>query len=102
MALSGGDTAGAMSIAQYSKLEGIEDEAQANVIESITVNGEALPISGKAVGLPLAAADKLGLAKVDNVSLQAADGVVSVKAVNINLLTQDEDDVLVLDCGASI
>ena len=102
MALSSGDTAGAMSIAQYSKLEGIEDEAQANVIESITVNGEALPISGKAVGLPLAAADKLGLAKVDNVSLQAADGVVSVKAVNINLLTQEEDDVLVLDCGASI
>lgn len=102
IALASGDTAGAMSIAQYSKLEGIEDEAQANVIESITVNGEALEVTGKAVGLPLAAADKLGLAKVDNVSLQAADGVVSVKAVNINLLTQDEDDVLVLDCGASI
>ena len=102
MALSSGDTAGAMSIAQYSKLEGIEDEAQANVIESITVNGEALQVTGKAVGLPLAAADKLGLAKVDNVSLQAANGVISVKAVNINLLTQDEDDVLVLDCGASI
>ena len=102
MALVSGDTAGAMSIAQYSKLEGIEDEAQANVIESITVNGEALQVTGKAVGLPLAAADKLGLAKVDNVSLQAADGVVSIKAVNINLLTQEEDDVLVLDCGASI
>lgn len=43
--------AGLESTAHYSKVEGIEAGAQVNVIESISINGSAATISGKAVNL---------------------------------------------------
>lgn len=102
LAVASGTANGAMSSAHFTKLEGIEAGAQVNIIDGIQVGGEDLPISGKKVGLPLATAAKVGLVKVDDVSVAVdAAGTLSVKAVNINLLTQAEDDVLILDCGAS-
>ena len=46
---------GLMSKEHFSKLEGIAAGAQVNVIESVKVNGEALPISEKAVNIDLSA-----------------------------------------------
>ena len=42
---------GLMSKEDYSKLAGIETGAQANVLESVSVNGSVLPISGKGVAI---------------------------------------------------
>ena len=53
----------------------------------------------KIAGLPLATGDVVGLVKVDNKTIQAAeDGTISVKAVSTDLLTQGTQE-LVLDGG---
>lgn len=42
---------GLMSKEDFSKLQGIEAGAQVNVLESVSVNGSVLPISGKGVAI---------------------------------------------------
>lgn len=44
---------GLMSKADFAKLEGIAAGAQANVIEAVSVNGSALPVSSKGVNIDL-------------------------------------------------
>lgn len=51
--LATGETDGLMSAADFSKLQGIADGAQVNVLEGVNVNGEALPINGKKVNIDL-------------------------------------------------
>lgn len=92
-----------MTEAEGTKLGGIAENAQVNVIESITAGGEALTPSGKAVALPLATAAKVGLVKVDNDSIAVTgDGTISVSKVNINKLEQTAGDVLILNGGNSV
>ena len=45
--------AGLMTPQQYTKLEGVESGAQTNKIETIQVNGTAVPITGKTVNIPV-------------------------------------------------
>lgn len=54
MAVASGDSAGAMSAAHYTKLEGIEAGAQVNKIESITFNGSPVEIQEKAANITFA------------------------------------------------
>lgn len=94
--------AGAMSAADFTKLQGIAENAQENVIEGIQINGEDVAPSAKKVNIPLATAERLGVSMVDNDTLQIdGTGKMSVKSVNINSLSQTLGDVLVLDCGTS-
>ena len=102
MSPASASAAGAMSSAHYSKLEGVAAGAQVNTIESISINGETITPVEKDVGIPLATASKMGVVKADETSLQVSDGVLSVKAVDINLLSQNEGDVLILDCSSSL
>ena len=44
---------GLMSAADKTKLDGIEENAQENVIEQVQVNGVARPVSSKAVNIPV-------------------------------------------------
>ena len=100
MVVASQGASGAMSNTDKAKLDGIEANAQVNVIESITVGGEAIAPSGKIVALPLATATKVGVVKVDDVSIAVDDsGTLSVKAVNVNKLQQTPGDLLILDCG---
>ena len=86
-----------------TKLAGISEGAQVNVIESITVNGEAVAPAGKTVNLPLATAAKVGMAKPDGTSIEVnASGAFSVKAVDLMKINQVEGDVLILNCGTSV
>lgn len=57
MAVASGASAGAMSAAHYTKLEGIEAGAQVNKIESITFNGSPASIQGKAANITFAWTD---------------------------------------------
>ena len=92
-----------MTEAEGTKLGTIAENAQVNVIESITAGGEALTPTGKAVALPLATAAKVGLVKVDNDSIAVTgDGTISVSKVNISKLEQTAGDVLILNGGNSV
>lgn len=76
------------------------DAGQANVIEVIKANGAALEIGAdKSVNIPAATASALGLVKVDDSTIEAADGVISVKSVGISKVYVEDGTELVLNGG---
>ena len=84
-----------------TKLEGVAEGAQANVIEKVKVNGTALtPDASKAVDIPAATAASFGVVKVDGTSIDSAEGVLSVKAVSTDKLEQGAD-TLIFNCGGA-
>ena len=87
-----------------TKLEGIESGAQVNVIESVKVGGSALTVSDKAVDIPIATSEAVGVVKSSSKENQVAvssEGEMEVNSINVNKLTQTEGDVLVLDGGVA-
>lgn len=87
-----------------NKLNGITEGAQPNIIESITINGEAAEISGKAVDIPIASDAALGVVKgasAENGVAVSGDGTMSVYSLNANKLVQTTGERLVLDGGDS-
>lgn len=77
------------------------DVAQANVIESIKLNGAAItPAADKSVNIaiPAATAEALGLVKVDGDSIVSNEGVISVNAISTDKLVQGSD-MLIMDGG---
>lgn len=87
--------------AEGSKLEGIAEGAQVNVIESIKLNGTALSIDAKAVNIPLVTADTAGIviSSADENTISYANGIGTVNSLNVNKLAQTEGDVLIIDGG---
>lgn len=76
------------------------DAAQANVIESIKIGGTALTVGAdKAVSIPAATAEALGLVKADGATIESTDGVLSVKAVGISKVFVEDGVDLVMDGG---
>lgn len=76
------------------------DAAQPNVIESIKIGGAALTVGAdKAVSIPAATAEALGLVKADGATIESNDGVLSVKAVGISKVFVEDDVELVMDGG---
>ena len=89
-----------------TKLNGIEENAEVNVIESITVNGTAAVIADKAatVTLPTASSSAIGLVKstdIENGVAVDSTGTMTLNNVNVNKLVQTESDTLILYGGAS-
>lgn len=87
--------------AEGTKLAGIAEGAQVNVIESIKLNGTALNIDAKAVNIPLVTADTAGvvISSADENTISYANGIGTVNSLNINKLVQTEGDVLIIDGG---
>lgn len=76
------------------------DAGQTNVIEIIKANGTALTIgTDKSVNIPAATASALGLVKVDDSTIEAVDGVISVKSVGISKVYVEDGTELVLNGG---
>lgn len=90
-----------MTDAEGTKLEGIEEKAQVNKIESVKANGTALAISNKEVDIPLVTADLAGLVITATGENQVAfaNGVGTVNSLNVQKLVQTEGDVLIIDGG---
>lgn len=87
-----------------SKLEGIATGAQVNVLEAVQVNGTALPITAKAVNIPIATAQALGVvmgSTSENKVAVGTDGIMEVNSVNVSKLVQTAGDTLILDGGTS-
>lgn len=87
--------------AEGTKLAGIAEGAQVNVIESIKLNGTALNIDAKAVNIPLVTADTAGIviSSADENTISYAGGIGTVNSLNVNKLAQTEGDVLIIDGG---
>lgn len=87
-----------------SKLDAIEGGAQANVIENVSMNGEALVIAEKGVNIPLATNTTVGVIKgsdVENGVVIDEQGAASVKNLNVGKLVQTDGDWLILNGGNS-
>ena len=86
---------------EVTKLAGIAEGAQVNVIESIKLNGTALSIDAKAVNIPLVTADTAGIviSSADENTISYVNGMGTVNSLNINKLAQTEGDVLIIDGG---
>lgn len=80
-----------MSNSEGSKLAGIAEGAQVNVIESIKVNDVAQTIDGKAVNIAVPVADDTSIAINEN--------KIGIKAVDVQKLFISEGDVLIIDGG---
>lgn len=80
-----------MSNNEGTKLEGIAEGAQVNVIESIKVNDVAQTIDGKAVNIAVPVADDTSIAITEN--------KIGIKAVDVQKLFIAEGDVLIIDGG---
>lgn len=89
------------TVAEGTKLAGIAEGAQVNVIESIKLNGTALSIDAKAVNIPLVTADTAGIviSSADENTISYANGIGTVNSLNVNKLAQTEGDVLIIDGG---
>lgn len=87
-----------------SKLDAIEAGAQTNVIENVSMNGEALVIAEKGVNIPLATNTTVGVIKgsdVENGVVIDEQGAASVKNLNVGKLVQTDGDWLILNGGNS-
>lgn len=80
-----------MSNSEGSKLEGIAEGAQVNVIESIKVNNVAQTVDSKAVNIAVPVADDTSIAITEN--------KIGIKAVDVQKLFIAEGDVLIIDGG---
>lgn len=74
-----------------TKLAGIAEGAQVNVIESIKVNNVAQTATGKAVNIAVPVADDISIAITEN--------KIGIKAVDVQKLFIAEGDVLIIDGG---
>lgn len=90
-----------ITAAEGTKLAGIAEGAQVNVIESIKLNGTALSIDAKAVNIPLVTADTAGIviSSANENTISYANGIGTVNSLNVNKLAQTEGDVLIIDGG---
>lgn len=87
-----------------NKLSGIEAGAQVNDLEVVKIAGTALPISDKAVDIPMATAEALGVvlsSTAENKVAVGIDGTMEVNGVNVNKLTQTAGEFLILNGGSS-
>ena len=76
------------------------DAGQTNVIEIIKANGTDLTIGAdKSVNIPAATASALGLAQADGDTIEANNGVFSVKSVGISKVYVEDGTELVLNGG---
>ena len=80
-----------MSNSEGTKLEGIAEGAQVNVIESIKVNNVAQTVDGKAVNIAVPVAD--------DTSIAINESKIGIKAVDVQKLFVAEGDVLIIDGG---
>lgn len=86
------------------KLNGIEAGAEVNVIKSISLNSVPLEIFGKAVNIPIATVDALGVVQstaAENGVTVTSNGSMEVNSINVMKLAQTAGDILILNGGSS-
>jgi len=89
---------------EIEKLSTIKENAEPNIIESIKIGTQILPIDGKSIVFPCATENSLGLVKgctrTNGVCIDK-NGEMEIISLNVNKLVQSEGDVLVLKSSCS-
>ena len=80
------------------KLANIEDGADVSPIVEVKIDGLPLNIIDKTVDIPAATATSLGIIKVDDQTIKAVNGVISLKEISTDLLKQGTN-TLIFNCG---
>lgn len=86
------------------KLAGIESGANANVIEVVKLNGEALEITDKGVNIPVVTEGGAGVvvsSNDENKVKACSDGTLEVNSISIDKIVQSDDETLILDGGSA-
>lgn len=81
-----------------SKLEGVSAGAQVNVIETIKINNSPLQVSDKAVNIPLATSELLGLVKGSSENNKVAikeDGTMEVNSISLSKVKQEGEEFVI-------
>lgn len=72
-----------------------------DVVSTVSMNGIPITTSENNIDIPIASESGLGVvAGSDEISIDE-DGKMNVEQININKLTQDEDDYIVFNSGSS-
>lgn len=89
------------SDSRLDKLEAVG--AQANIIEAIKLQGatSTLPIADKTVTLPAATAEAFGLVKLSSEVGVDANNALEIKSMNVNKLSQNDGEWLILNGGSA-
>ena len=80
-----------------AKLNGIEDNAQVNKIESVKLGANTLEITDKAVAIPVGA----GLTASEEITISET-GALGIGNISVSKLVDDADTTLVLDGGSAV
>jgi hypothetical protein len=86
------------------KLESVEENAQVNVVEKITIGGSTLDAVDKVIDIPVASQDHAGVVKSStgaNKVNVSNDGEMSVNKVSIHSVFVPIGDELILDGGSA-
>jgi hypothetical protein len=81
------------------KLQSIEEDAQANKIESISVANNVLEADNRSVNIPMATNDGYGVVKGSSEITISEDGALQVGSIHINKIVQDDTTTLIMDGG---
>lgn len=93
---------GLFSDDQEAKLGGVAEGAEVNKIDVIKIDKAALNISEKTVTIPIGTTGNLGVVTTSTALNKVAvetDGTMTINEVSITKLHQEDEDVLVFDCG---
>lgn len=97
---------GLLSSADQTKLSGIAEGAQVNVLEGIKIAGAKLEVGAdKHVNIPFATNDTIGVvlsSTAENKISVGTDGTMEVNSLNVNKLVQTEGETLILNGGSSL
>lgn len=97
---------GLLSSTAETKLSGIAEGAQVNVLEGIKIAGAKLEVGAdKHVNIPFATNDTIGVvlsSTAENKISVGADGTMEVNSLNVNKLVQTEGETLILNGGSSL
>lgn len=97
--------AGAMTAEEHVKLSNIEEGAQKNVVVGALVGGTAVTINeNKQLVIGYADEEKAGVVKSSSVEAKnkvrvETDGTMSLNAVGVSKLANEDDCELILNCG---
>ena len=92
-----GDKSVSEQITNALTTRNVEDGAQVNKIESVSVNGVALPITSKNVNIPVGG-DNLGVVKQSTEIVVSADGTLGVGSISFDKIAAG-NDVVIFDGG---
>ena len=87
-----------------SKLEGIADNAQVNVIEIVKIAGSesALTVTDKTVEIPFATTEAAGVVKLSAEIGVDGNNALKVNSVSTDVLTNGENELILVGGNASL